>query len=171
MTPRGWRADAAPGYHLTVRATSTALLTAALATALAGCGASTASPVPAPSTTATTITPPSPTVPSFGAPADVEPSTAANASANASGACAGFSVLYLQAAQTPVAASAATPQIAKVQRFAQAAATGAPAQWAQLSHDVDALVDAVASPQWAAVPNQDQLPAVQAVYADCRPLQ
>lgn len=137
----------------------------------AGCGTSTASPVPLPPTTPSTITPPSPTVPSFGAPATVLPATAANAMANASGACSAFSALYVRAAGTSVATGDATPLAARAQQFADAAAAGAPGQWHQLAADVRALVAVIVAPAWESSPHQDDLPQIGAVLADCRPLQ
>ncbi|HET9691776.1 MAG TPA: hypothetical protein VFP61_11525 [Acidimicrobiales bacterium] len=167
----GRRATAADGARAALPSPAAAALVAALSLACAACGATTASPVPAPSTTPTTIVAPSASVPSFGAPAAPLPATAANAMANASGACSAFSVLYVRAARTPTSARDATPIVARAQQFASAAATGAPGQWGQLARDVGALVAVVASPVWASVAQQDGLPEVSRVFDDCRSLQ
>lgn len=138
--------------------------------ALAGCGTSTASPVAAPPTTATTL-PSGPTVPAFGAPASVLPATAADATANASGACSRFATLYVELAQAPVDGASAGQAASQAAAYAAAAAAGAPTQWGQLHQDLVALSDATATPAWSTSPHQLALPQVAAVYADCRPLQ
>jgi hypothetical protein len=101
----------------------------------------------------------------------VLPATAADATGNASGACAAFSALYVRAAGAPVASGDATPVAGRAEQFADAAASGAPAQWHQLAADVHALVAVIASPAWAASTHQDDLPQIGAVLNDCRPLQ
>lgn len=148
----------------------TLLFTIALGVAATGCGSATDSPLAVPATT-TTVFPTSRTVPSFGAPTAVLEATAANAMANATGACTNFDFLYLEAAQAPVSAVQARKTLAMVTQFAEAAATGAPAQWAHLSNDVATVVNDVGTPAWDASTHQDDLAPVVALYTDCRPLE
>lgn len=124
----------------------------------------------APTTTATTM-PPSPTVPPLGYTVSVLPATAANATANARGACSRYSLLYIRLPQATVTADAARRYLAPVQQFADAAAAGNPAQWGQLRADVDGLMGLVGTSAWRTSTGQINLPAVQAVYRDCLSLE
>ncbi|MCU4184715.1 hypothetical protein K6U06_10115 [Acidiferrimicrobium sp. IK] len=152
----------------TIRLQAWALVVGA-ALAVAGCGGPTTTLV-APTTTATTMAP-SATVPPLGYTVSVLPATAANATANARGACSRFSLLYIRLPQATVATDAARGYLAPVQQFADAAGAGDPAQWGQLRADVDGLMGLVDTPAWRSSTAQINLPAVQAVYRDCRSLE
>ena len=121
--------------------------------------------------TTSTVEAPSATVPSFGDTPAVLAATAANAEANASGACARFYPLYVALAQGPVPAAAVSRQLADVTSFAQAAAAGAPARWDALLTAVRALAASVASSSWSTAASEAANPAVVAVAHDCLSLQ
>lgn len=135
--------------------------------ALAGCGSSSAgSTISIPPTTPTTL-PSAANIPAFGTTPSVLPATAANARANAQGACSRFSVLFVRLAQLTVPASEAQQKLAPVQLFAAAAATGSPTQWSQLASDVNALMNVVNGPSWV-TPSQAIIPQVASVNQDCQ---
>ena len=145
-------------------------LAAGAALVVAGCGSTPTTPSALPPTAPTTV-PTSRTVPSFGLTPTVLPATAADATANARGACSRFSLFYIRLPGGPLTAPVAQRYLAPVQQFASAAATGNPAQWDQLRRAVESLVAYVGTGAWGAASSQIDLAPVSIVYTDCRSLQ
>ncbi len=133
-----------------------------------GCGGSTTAIV-VPSTTTVADQAPA-TVPALGSPSVPLPPTAANALANAQGACSTYDRLYIQL-DNGASINAASSVLATSLQFATNAANGARASWAQLLHDTQALADFVTSPSWNPAASEIAAAPVTRLYEDCRSLQ